>query len=155
MDNLQAVKDFFKENNWEYGEQEGCFESGVQLEGEIEGALLQIDSNNGGIVVLCGLDYDIPQENFIEVTALCNIVNMLLPTGAMFLDTVEHILVCRLGQFYGEGNASGEDVGEQVTFCIEMIEKAADVLGELIDGELSPEEAAEQMMMMSPGEGEA
>ena len=146
MDNLQAVRDFFKENGWEYGEQEGCFESGVSLDSEIEGAMLQIDSNNGGIVVLAGLDFDIPCESFAEVMELCNMLNMLLPTGAMFLDTAERILVCRLGQYYGEGNADANDVGEQVSFCLDMLEKAANCIQGLTDGELTPDEAAEMIL---------
>ena len=152
MDNLQAVRDFFKENGWEYGEQEGCFESGVSLDGDIEGAMLQIDSNNGGIVVLAGLDYDIPQESAAEVMEFCNMLNMLLPTGAMFMDTAERILVCRLGQYYGEGNVSAEDVGEQVTFCLDMIEKAAACIIGLTEGDLTPDEAAE--MLLRPAEEE-
>lgn len=146
MDNLQAVRDFFKENGWEYDEQEGCFESGVSLDGDIEGAMLQIDSNNGGIVVLAGLDYDIPSESAAEVMELCNLVNMLLPTGAMFMDTEERILVCRLGQYYGEGKADSNDVGEQVTFCLDMIERAAACITGLTEGELTPDEAAETML---------
>ena len=152
MDNLQAVRDFFKENGWEYGEQEGCFESGVSLEGEIPGAMLQIDSNNGGIVVLSGLDYDIPEESFADVMELCNMVNMLLPTGAMFLDPAERILVCRLGQYYGEGNAEPNDVGEQVSFCLDILEKAAGVIQGLTSGELEPMEAAD--MILRPAEEE-
>ena len=152
MDNLQAVRDFFRENDWEYGEQEGCFESGVTIEGDIPGAMLQIDSNNGGIVVLAGLDFDIPSESFAEVMELCNMVNMLLPTGAMFVDTAERIIVCRLGQYYGEGNAKSEDVGEQVSFCLDMIEKAASCIAGLTDGDLTPDEAAE--MMIKPAEEE-
>ena len=149
MDNLQAVRGFFQENNWEYSETDGCFESGVQLEGEAGGALLQIDSNNGGIVVLAGLDYDIPEESIAEVISLCNLVNMLLPTGALFLDMAERILVCRLGQYYGDGNARSEDVGEQVSFCLDIIERAAVLIGGVIDGEIAPEDAAEQMLRPS------
>ena len=152
MDNLQAVRDFFKTNNWEYGEQDGCFESAVSLESEIEGAMIQIDSNNGGIVVLTGLDYDIPQESFTDVMELCNMVNMLLPTGALFLDIAERILVCRLGQYYGEGAADTEDVGEQVAFCLDIIEKAANCIQAVIDEEISPDEAAE--MILRPADTE-
>ena len=144
--NASAVKAFFEENNWEYGCEDGCFESGVALDGEIEGALLQVDANNGGIVVLAGLDYDIPQESFAEVLELCNLVNMLLPTGALFLDMHEHIMVCRLGQFYGDGAATSDDVGEQVTFCLDMIEKVAAVISGIVEGDLGAEEAADQML---------
>ena len=146
MDNLQAVRDFFKENGWEYGEQEGCFESGVSLEGEIPGAMLQIDSNNGGIVVLSGLDFDIPEESFSDVMEFCNMVNMLLPTGAMFLDPAERILVCRLGQYYGEGNAEVNDVGEQVSFCLDILEKASNVIQALTSGEIDAMEAADMIL---------
>lgn len=144
--NTRAVQAFFEENQWEYNEQDGCFESGIALDGEIGGALLQADANNGGIVVLAGLDYDVPEDAFEEVIELCNLVNMLLPTGAMFLDPVEHIIVCRLGQYYGDDKATPDDVGEQVTFCLDMIEKTAGVLGTLIDGEISAEEAADAML---------
>lgn len=153
MDNLQAVRDFFKENEWEYGEEDGCFESGVSLNAEIEGAMLQIDSNNGGIVVLTGLDFDIPQDSFADVIELCNMVNMLLPTGALFIDTAEHILVCRLGQFYGEGNADSNDVGEQVAFCLDILEKVANCIQGVTDGELDPLEAAD--MILRPADPEA
>ena len=146
MNNLQAVRDFFKENGWEYGEQEGCFESGVSLEGEIPGAMLQIDSNNGGIVVLSGLDFDIPEESFSDVMEFCNMVNMLLPTGAMFLDPAERILVCRLGQYYGEGNAEVNDVGEQVSFCLDILEKASNVIQALTSGEIDAMEAADMIL---------
>ena len=112
--------------------------------------MLQIDSNNGGIVVLSGLDYDIPEESFADVMELCNMVNMLLPTGAMFLDPAERILVCRLGQYYGEGNAEPNDVGEQVSFCLDILEKAASVIQGLTSGELEPMEAAD--MILRPAE---
>lgn len=146
MNNTQAVKAFFEENQWEFNEQDGCFESGVSLNGDIEGALLQVDANNGGIVVLAGLDYDVPSETTMEVLELCNLVNMLLPTGALFLDVSERIVVCRLGQYYGEGKAEANDVGEQVTFCLDMIEKVAAVITGLTEGDLTPDEAAEQML---------
>lgn len=145
--NTLAVKAFFEENNWNYNMNEGCFESGVSLENDVvEGALLQIDSNNGGIVVLAGLDFDIPEEGFTSVLELCNMLNMLLPTGAMFVDFTEHIVICRLGQYYGEGKAGANDVGEQVAFCLDMLEKLAVVIAELTDGTMSPDEAAEMML---------
>lgn len=144
--NTRAVQAFFEENQWEYCEQDGCYESGVSLESEIEGALLQIDANNGGIVVLAGLDFDIPEDSFEEVLELCNLVNMLLPTGALFLDVTEHIVVCRLGQYYGDGCAKASDVGEQVAFCLDILERTADCIGALTDGEISSEEAAEQIL---------
>lgn len=149
--NTRAVKAFFEENQWEYNEQDGCFESGVALDnGDVEGALLQVDANNGGIVVLAGLDFDVPSDSFGEVLELCNMVNMLLPTGALFLDMTERIVVCRLGQYYGDGKAEANDVGEQVTFCLDMIEKVASVIIGLTEGELSPDEAAE--IMLRPAE---
>ena len=146
MDNTKAVIAFFEQNEWEYREDEGAFESGVSLEGDVEGALLQIDANNGGIVVLCGLDYDIQTEAFAVLFEFCNLVNMLLPTGAVFLDTTEQIIVTRLGQYYGEGKASGDDVGEQVAFCIDLVERISSVLSSVINGEVSPADATELIL---------
>lgn len=146
MTNMEAVKAFFEENDWDYNEQEGAFESGIALEGDIEGALLQIDANNGGVVVLAGLDYDVPAEANEDALDLCNIVNMLLPTGALFLDITERIIVCRLGQYYGEDKATANDIGEQVSFCLDMIEKVADVIDAVVEGNMTPDEAAEQML---------
>ena len=146
MDNIQAVVAFFEQNGWDYREDEGIFESGVALEGDIEGALLQIDSNNGGVVVLCGLDYDIPTASFNALFEFCNLVNMLLPTGAVFLDTTERMIVTRLGQYYGEGKATGDDVSEQVAFCIDLVERVSSVLNALIDGQTTPTDATELIL---------
>lgn len=146
MDNSNAVRGFFEENSWDFREEEGMFESGVVLDGDVEGALLQIDSNNGGIVVLSGLDYDIPEESFNDIYELCNMVNMLLPTGAMFLDPTEHLVIVRLGQYYGEGNAETSDVGEQVNFCLDMMERLGSVIIPLTEGGMQPEEAASVLL---------
>lgn len=148
----EAVHAFLDDQEWLYAEANGCFESGMELNADISAALLQIDTNDGGLVILTALDFDVPEHSFSVVLSFANLMNMVMPMGSLYLDIEEHMLVYRLGEIYGEKIPTPEDVADQLFFCLDMIERVADVLAGVVEKDFSPEEAVDRVLQ--PDEGE-
>lgn len=140
-----AVRAFFKENDWKYAEEDGIFESGTPLDAPINSALIHIITDETALAVLTALDYTIPEESTFTVLEFCNLANMLLPAGCFYLDRAEQMLVFRLTEFIPEGTElpDSAEIEDQLLFALTNLQQAAKVLGDLLDGAVSVEEAVE------------
>lgn len=152
-----AVRAFFKENDWKYAEEDGIFESGTPLDAPISSALIHIITDAEALAVLTALDYTIPEESTYTMLEFCNLANMLLPAGCYYLDRAEQMLVFRLTEFIPEGTDLPDtaEIEDQLLFALTNLQQTAKVLGDLLTGTLSVEEAVEAALMPPFGDEEA
>lgn len=143
MTTTEAVKAFLANEEWKYAEKQGWFETGVRLKDDI-GIMLQINTNDAGLLVLSALDREIPEEQDTPVLLYANAMNLLFPMGCMYLDMEERVLVIRNSSVLEEITVTENTVAELVYLCIDLWSAAADALEGLLDGTLSPYEAAAQ-----------
>ena len=129
--NISAIRSFFRQGKWPFEEEDGVFFSGVPLRQDLGAALLQIVPDGIGITVLAELDRHLPKESLMELIQAANLLNALLPTGAMYIDLTERYAVFRIGALYPHVPAEAEDVAEQVSYALDMIECIADSLTHL------------------------
>ena len=144
----EAVRGFFKTNDWKYAEEDGIFESGTPLDAPIPSALIHIITDDTALAILTALDYTVPEESTFTVLEFCNLANMLLPAGCFYLDRAEQMLVFRLTEFIAEEGPMPDDaeIEDQLLFCLTNLQQTAKVFGELIDGTMGVEEAVEAVL---------
>lgn len=138
----EAVREAFDNAKWEYAEKDGWFELSFDIDAAIGSALVQVDTNDGVLVIMAALDHTIPETASSSVTAYANTLNMISVLGCWYLDTEEHVLVFKFGSFYGEASASPDDVQERLYLCLKLCEHAANVLPRLTEGSISADDAA-------------
>ena len=63
----EAVRGFFKANDWKYAEEDGIFESGTPLDAPINSALIHIITDQTALAILTALDYNVPEESTFTV----------------------------------------------------------------------------------------
>lgn len=146
---FEAVRTFFENQGWKYADKEGWFESGVMLDGEVKNALIQVNTNEDALVILTASDFVVPESALGSVLEFVNILNMIFPVGCMYLDIQEHVVVSRAGFIYETDEADPKEVEERMFLSLDMTERAAKVLPALTAGELSPDEAAMQVLNMT------
>ena len=144
----EAVRGFFKANDWKYAEEDGIFESGTPLDAPINSALIHIITDQTALAILTALDYNVPEESTFTVLEFCNLANMLLPAGCFYLDRAEQMLVFRLTEFIAEEGPMPDEaeIEDQLLFCLQNLQQTAKVFGDLIDGTLSVEDAVENVL---------
>ncbi|MEE5993579.1 MAG: hypothetical protein V3G42_10105 [Oscillospiraceae bacterium] len=147
----QATKQFFKDVNWKYETAENVFRSDVELETS-QYATIHIDTDDTMIVVFTALQYKIKERLFDKILRMVNVLNMLNPVGSVFLDVEERMILCRFGQVYPKQNMTADDVGAQVSFVLDVIERISKVLPKLEDGTHEPEEVA--LLVIAPEDAE-
>ena len=147
----QATEQFFNEVSWKYETAENVFRCDVELESG-EYATVHVDTDDTMIVVFTSLQYSVKQNLFDKVLRMANIINLANPVGSIFLDEEENTIVCRFGQAYPKQDMTGDDIGGQVSFTIDMIERISKVFPKLEDGTYQPEETA--LMVIAPEETE-
>lgn len=144
----QATEQFFKDVNWEYETAENVFRCSVGLETEEVG--VHIDTDDSMIVVFTALRHELKEQLFDKILKMLNIINLANPVGSVFLDEEEKVILCRFGQVYPKQNMTADDIGAQVSFTIDTIEKISKVLPKLEDGTYEPEEVA--LLVVAPEE---
>lgn len=147
----KATENFLKSIGWEYETAENVFRCSVELETEEVGAV-HIDTDDDMIVVFTALQREMKEQLFDKILKMLNIINLANPVGSVFLDEEEKIILCRFGQVYPKKNMTADDVGAQVSFTIDMVEKISKVLPNLEDGTHEPEELA--LLVIAPEDAE-
>ncbi len=143
----EQIVSFFNSQDWQYNysEENGLFESGVQLDNEPGGAMIHAIVGNGAFTVMVAPELVIEEDAFDDVKDFITAANARLMIGCLVLDCEEHVLYFRVGQ-----NCAGQIPNETIVedafmFPITFIDDLCPVLLELLAGTISPEDAVEQV----------
>lgn len=142
-----AVRSFFEDQGWQYNysEEDGLFESGVQLDHEPGGAMIHAVIGKSAFTVMIAPELVIEEECFDDVKDFITDVNARLMLGGLVLDCEEHVLYFRVGQNCTGQAPNAAIVEDAFLYPISFVEDICPILLELLAGSLSPEEAAEQV----------
>lgn len=140
----QQIRNYFQENEWNFDEQANIFLTGVSLEGHTEGAMIQLIVNDRSFMMLTAPDIDIPEEAFIPVQTYANEINNLINIGCLYLDKEQKILALRVGVICADNVPSAQQIDDIIGYSVTMVQDIAESLLNLLQGHLSPEDAAVQ-----------
>ncbi len=140
------VEQFFASQKWTYQflEEEGFFESGVQLTEE-HAAIIHAACGKAAMTVTVALDLSVPDEQLDAVRRFANLVNSILMMGGLILDEEEHLLYFRVGQNCAGQLPTAEIVEDLFFYPISFMDDLLPVLSALLAGTVSYEEAALQL----------
>ena len=138
----QQIRNYFRENQWNFDEQENAFLTGVSLEGRTAGAMIQLIVNDRSFMMLTAPDIEIPEEAFIDVQTYANEINNLINIGCFYLDKEQKILAFRVSMICADTVPSAQQIDDIIGYSVTMVQDIAEFLLHLLDGELSPEDAA-------------
>jgi hypothetical protein len=143
-----AIRHFFEEHDWQYEfhEEEGFFESGLQLDSELGGAMIHAVAGPEAFTVMIAPDIAVEEALFDDVREFINGVNARLMLGCLVLDTQESILFFRMGQNCIGQIPSSQIVEDAFMYPISFLEEIGDTLAALLTGKISAAEAGEQAL---------
>ncbi|MBE6826126.1 MAG: hypothetical protein IJN11_06550 [Oscillospiraceae bacterium] len=138
---------FFDNQEWQYNysEENGLFESGVQLDNEPGGAMIHCIVGGGAFTVMVAPEIAIEEDAFDDVKDFITAANARLMIGCLVLDCEEHVLYFRVGQNCAGLLPNDTIVEDAFMFPITFIDELCPVLLELLAGTISPEDALAQV----------
>ena len=140
----QQIRNYFQENQWNFDEQKNAFLTGVSLEGHTDGAMIQLIVNDRSFMMLTAPDIDIPEEAFLSVQTYANEINNLINIGCIYLDKEQQVLVFRTSMICADNVPSAQQIDDIIGYSVTMVQDIAESLLNLLEGEISPEDAAVQ-----------
>lgn len=143
MNAAEAVRAFLKKDDWKFDEADGWFQTAAMMEND-RPVLVQINTIDLGLIILSALEGEIPEEKHIAALSYANALNTLFPMGCMYFDTEEKTLVIRNSIMFEERDVTDETVANLFYFCLDLWLAASEPLNGLLEGKLSPDEAAMQ-----------
>jgi len=139
---MQKIQEYFQENQWDFDKKQNFFISGFTLDDCEAGALLQIAVHEKSFLVLTAPDMEIPEEFFSAVQIYTAELNRLLGIGCAYLDQEEKMLTFRTSLICADNPPTIEQTGAIIGYTMSMIQDIVTQLLSLLNGEISPEEAA-------------
>lgn len=142
-----AVRSFFEDQNWQYNysEEDGLFESGVQLDTEPGGAMIHAVVGKAAFTVMVAPELIVEEECFDDLKDFTTLVNARLMLGCLVLDCEEHVLYFRVGQNCAGQVPNAEIVEDAFMYPISFMEDICPILLELLARTISPEDAADSV----------
>lgn len=141
---MQKIREYFQENAWNFDEKQNVFISGFSLGENQPGALLQVAVHEKSFLVLTAPDLEIPETALQDVQEYAGELNRLLGIGCVYLDKEERMLTFRTSLICADNPPTSEQTGAVFGYALSMVQDITDMLLLLLDGGISPEEAAEK-----------
>ncbi|MBR1530141.1 MAG: YbjN domain-containing protein [Oscillospiraceae bacterium] len=139
---MQKMREYFQEQQWNFDERQNVFISGFTLDGYEAGAMFQIAVHEKSFLVLTAPDMEIPEEKFSDILIYAAELNRLLGIGCAYLDQEEKMLTFRTSLICADNPPTIEQVGAITGYTMTMMQDIVTQLLPLLNGEISPEEAA-------------
>ncbi len=141
---MQQIRVYFQEHQWNFDEQENVFLTGVSLEGRTQGAMIQLIVAERALVMLTAPDLEIPEEAFPEIQTFANEINNLINIGCLYLDREQHVIAFRIGTICADTVPTQNQIDDIIGYSVTLIQDTAEAVLNLLEGNASPETAAEQ-----------
>ncbi len=136
------IKDFFDAQKWQYDyfEEDGVFQSGVQLN-ENTGLMLHAIIGEAAFTVTAASDIEVNSENYVEVAAFINEINARLLLGCLVLDSETGVLFFRVGQNCIDQVPTKNIVEDAFMYPISFMDENYAAIAGFLNGSLSAGDA--------------
>ena len=139
---MQKIREYFQGNAWNFEEKQNVFISGFALEENQTGALLQAAVHEKSFLVLTAPDLEIPETALQNVQEYAGELNRLFGIGCVYLDKEERMLTFRTSLICADNPPTAGQIEAVFGYVLSVIQDITDMLLLLLDGKISPEEAA-------------